>query len=184
MKTKKKVLSQIARCLFVSLLAIGVLSCETDIPLEDREPPQFSFQITGDGFNHTFNQDTDFNAITLMLRRGVAYDFIFTGSDEGGMERMAWIATHQGRMSIASAVTAPWVLRNIEGQYSSVEWSGNRNDPLTGSIAAGSFRTQGTGSGVTFRFSISDFGGERGTPNRIWKDLRVYVGAHNTRIRN
>ena len=183
MKIKRRALKKVSQFLCIALLAIGIQSCETDIPLDDREPPKFSFQVTGDGLDYTFNQDTNFSSVTLMLRRGVTYNFIFTGSDQGGMDRMAWYTYHSGRMAIETSAESPWRFRNDDEWNSSLRWLGDRNNPLTGSAAAGTFTTQGSGNHVSFRFSLTDFGGETGSPNNTWKNLQVYVGAHNSRVR-
>ena len=183
MNTKRRILGKMVRFVGITLILIGTQSCETDIPITDREPPKFSFQVTGDGLNHTFDQDTNFSSVTLMLRRGVTYNFIFTGSDQGGMDRMAWYTYHSGRVSIETTAESPWRFRNDDQWNSSLRWLGNRNNPLTGSAAAGTFTTQGSGNHVNFRFSLADFGGETGSPNNTWKDLQVYVGAHNSRVR-
>ncbi|CAM3586214.1 hypothetical protein [Zobellia roscoffensis] len=161
-----------------------VLSCETEIPLEDETLPAFSFRVTGDGFDHTFDQNTNFNAITLMLRRGVTYNFTLTGSDQGGVDRISWFTYHSGRINIETGAASPWQYSNDDEWTSSLDWTGDRNNPLTGSIAVGNFTTQGTGNDAVFRFTVSDFGGELISPNRVMEDLIIYIGAHNTRIRN
>jgi len=166
------------------LLVFTTQSCETEIPPEDPTPPEFSFRITGDGFDHTFNQDTNFNTFTLMLRRGVTYNYTFTGTDQGGVDYIGWYATHFDRIWVDPAVPSPWAFRHLTGSYSSVEWYGDRSNPYTGSIVTGSFRTQGTGNDANFRFVVEDFGGEIRMPNRDSGDLSIYIGSHNTRIRN
>lgn len=184
MKTSKNVLIKFAQLGMLILFVVCTESCDTEIPPEDPTPPEFSFQITGDGLNHTFNQNTNFNSVTLMLRRGVTYNFIFTGNDQGGMDRMAWYTYHSGRMTIETTTESPWRFRNDNPWNSTLEWNGDIHNPLTGSFATGSFTTQGSGNDVNFRFAISDYGGETGTPNRVSEGLRVYVGAHNSRVRN
>ncbi|TMM52218.1 hypothetical protein FEE95_21260 [Maribacter algarum] len=168
----------------IFLLVLFTQSCETEIPPEDSTPPEFSFQITGDGLDQTFNQDTNFNSVELMLRRGTTYDFVYTGTDQGGMDRIAWYTYHNGRVTIETTAESPWRFRNDDPWNSTLEWTGDKDNPLTGSIATGSITTQGSGTDVNFRFSISDYGGESEIPNRIWEDLRVYVGAHTSRVRN
>lgn len=118
-----------------------------------------------------------------MLRRGVTFNFIYTGSDEGGMGHMAWYSYHSGRMAIATTAESPWIYGNDDQWNSALRWFGDRYNPLTGSVVAGSFTTQGSGNEVNFRFALTDYGGETGSPNRVWEDLSVYVGAHRSRVR-
>ncbi len=184
MKTKRIRVQKMSKFFILALVIIGMQSCETEIPIEDDIPPKFSFRVTGDGFDHTFNQDTNFNSIRLMLRRGVTYDFVYAGSDEGGMDRIEWNAIHLGRVSIDPPTGGPWIYSHLAGSYSSLHWNGDRNNPVTGSAVAGSFTTQGSGNDATFRFTLEDFGGEVRVPNNILKDLTIYIGAHNTRIQD
>lgn len=70
----------------LSLLMIAQ-ACETEIPETDVDPPTFSIKITGDGFDETFDQDTDFDSFQLNLREGSEYTFLISGGDSGGLKR-------------------------------------------------------------------------------------------------
>lgn len=72
------------------LIGLATIACETEIPETDVIPPEFTFRITGDGFEETFDQDTDFSSFQLNLREDAAYDFILTGSDADGLKRIEW----------------------------------------------------------------------------------------------
>ncbi len=81
MKTTKNTLLKIKKYSAVFLLLFSITSCTVDVPDSDTVPPKFSFKITGDGFDQTFNQDTDFSGFQLNLRQGATYDFILSGCD-------------------------------------------------------------------------------------------------------
>ena len=68
-------------------LMMGAQACETEIPETDVDPPTFSIKITGDGFDETFYQDTNFDRFQLNLREGAEYTFLISGGDTGGLKR-------------------------------------------------------------------------------------------------
>ncbi len=169
---------------FLAFLVIVIQSCVVEVPPEDPDPPTFSFRIIGDGFDHTFTQNTNFNSITLMLRVGVTYEFTFFGNDEGGMDHMGWYSVHSGSMVVDPSLHGEWNFSELTGS-TSLEWHGSPNDPLSGSIITGTLTTQGNVvTNGTFRFTVEDYGGESGRSNNITEDLPVVFGAHTTRIRD
>lgn len=183
MKTRRIFFTKSIRKSFLVLSMVFVLSCTVDVPPVDSDPPVFTFNIQGDGFDHTFSDKTNFNNITLMLRLGVTYQFTFFGADGGGMDHMSWVAVHTGNMEVDPNLHGDWNFSDVGGA-SALEWHGNQNDPVSGSIIGGTFTTQGdVVSDGTFRFTVRDYGGESGRRNTITEDLRVVFGAHNTRIR-
>lgn len=184
MKTKRNPFKRTVRILILALVMILTQNCVVDVPPEDPDPPTFSFRIIGDGFDHTFTQDTNFNNITLMLRMGVTYEFTFIGYDEGGMDYMAWSAVHSGNMEVDPTLHGDWNFSDNIGA-TTLNWYGDVSNPLTGSILRGTFTTQGdVVSNGTFRFTVEDYGGESGRSNNVAEDLRVVFGAHYTRIRD
>lgn len=184
MKTKRSTFKSIVSMSFLAFFVLVVQSCVVEVPPEDPDPPTFSFRVVGDGFDHTFTENTNFNNITLMLRYGVTYEFTFFGEDEGGMEYMGWLAAHLGHMEVNPNLHGEWNFSDSTGA-SSLEWLGNPNDPLSGSIIAGTFTTQGdVVTDGTFQFMVRDYGGESGRSNRISENLSVFFGAHTTRIRD
>lgn len=180
---KTKVFTRAIQFSILILMVALTQSCETEIPSEDLTPPEFSFQITGDGFNRTFNQDTDFDSFQLNLKDGARYSYIFSGGDQGGVERIQWFIKGSDYITLLEPVSGPWSLRNSILQ-DIVEWRGNRSDPLTGSVISGNFRADGGNISMVFGFNVVDFGGESGRrPNRIYKELNLYIGNHPTEIR-
>ncbi len=63
-----------------------------------------------------------------------------------------------------------------------IEWRGDRNNPVTGSVTTGRIRTGNGNVSLVFRFNIRDFGGESGVPNRSNGVLDLYIGDHDTEI--
>lgn len=184
MKTRRSSFKRMVPIPFLALLIVLMQNCVVDVPPEDPDPPTFSFRIIGDGFDHTFTQDTDFNNITLMLRFGVKYEFTFMGYDGGGMDHMGWYTVHSGHMEIDPTLHGDWNFYDNIGS-TTLEWYGDTNNPLTGSILRGTFTTEGsTVSNGTFRFTAEDYGGESGRSNSVTEDLQVFFGAHSTRIRD
>ncbi len=159
-------------------------SCETEIPPEDPTPPKFSFQIHGDGFFHTFNQDTDFENIELRLKRGTTYNFTLAGSDDGGLERIQWIISNSSQIFIDVDITSPWTYTNTSTSSPTISWFGDSGNPLTGSVITGNFKTPPSTGFSNFQFNVADFGGEGRDPNYILKRLNIYTGSHQTRIIN
>ena len=72
------------------VIAFCLQSCDTEIPPTDTDPPTFSFMITGDGFEHTFTQDDDFENFELYVKSNTNYHFLFTAADSGGLRTMEW----------------------------------------------------------------------------------------------
>ncbi|WP_308993359.1 hypothetical protein QLS71_014160 [Mariniflexile litorale] len=170
-------------CLFFIFLILTVTqSCETDIPVTDDTPPAFTFRVTGDGFEHVFNQDTDYSNIQLNLKHDAEYDFILSGSDAGGVKLIQWQLPGDDFIEFETAVQSPWAVTNPTISTKVIEWEGNYNNPLTGNILAGTFESNGENISMSFRFLISDFGGESGISNTTSKELTLYIGEHDTEI--
>lgn len=182
MKTKRRVLKKVGQFFCISLLAIGIQSCETEIPLDDRTPPEFSFQITGPGVNYTFDQDFDYENYELNLKTGVTYDFTLTGSDQGGVRRIRWQIRNKNNFILQNEVSHPWNTSEFE-QKLNIFWYGDEANPFTGNIFSESFRTDSSTSTNYFVFEVDDFGGESGSPNTISKELRVDLTDYHPGVR-
>lgn len=175
MKTTVSTIQKLIKISFVALILFGLQSCETEIPPEDPTPPEFSFQITGEGVNYTFNQNTDFDNIKLNLKKDASYDFTFTGSDSGGVAHIQWSILPGGYTNVVSSVPSPWV-RTYANDNEHFRWSGDRSNPLTGSILSGRLTAPYDRFRVVFRFVVTDFGGESRRPNTITKELNISTG--------
>jgi len=165
----------------IILFIFTTLSCETDIPTTDTTPPQFTFRITGDGFEYVFNQDEDYSNRQLNLKNGARYNFIYTGSDEGGVKTIQWQLPISDYIEFDSAIPDTWQ-DNVSGLSRTIQWNGNSSNPLTGNILNGTFEANGEFVSDTFRFFVSDFGGESGDSNSVSKELAIYIGNHDTEI--
>ena len=184
MKTKRRVLKKLSQIICMALLALGTQSCETEIPITDTVDPAFNFQITGDGFNRTFDQETDFNRIQLNLRENTAYQFTYTGTDDGGVELIQWQADTAGNIIFETPIDRPWTAFDISPLSKMIEWRGFRNNPYTGSVLAGRFRTNQGNVSKVFRFYVRDFGGARGVSNTSEGTLSLSIGNHATQVIN
>jgi len=183
MKTKRSTFKQFVKTTFILLAIFGIQSCETDIPPVDTSSPTFSFEISGDGFSQTFDQDTDFDSFQLNLRDGATYSYTLTGIDDGGVERIQWFISGSDYVTILDPIERPWTFRSISPLQDLVEWRGTTSNPYTGSVNIGRLRTRGGNIAMSFRFNVVDFGGERGPANRTYEELNIYIGNHSTEIR-
>ncbi|MEM9361406.1 MAG: hypothetical protein AAGA43_02175 [Bacteroidota bacterium] len=177
----------IKKIFVATVLSFICFSCEVDdVPETDNIPPGFSFRISGDGFEQTFTQDDNFEDFQLNLRGNTEYDFVLTGSDQGGVRSISFQFTNES-MQLISTVPAPWEI-NDNGFSTTIEFDGDRNNPTTGSILAGTFITTGQVSqefqiGDGLLFQVTDFGGSDGTSrNSTSADLTILIGEHTTEI--
>ncbi len=181
MKTTKNTLFKIKKYSAVFLLLFSITSCTVDVPDSDTVPPKFSFKIIGDGFDQTFNQDTDFSSFQLNLRQGATYDFILSGSDGGGVKQIQWQYAHD-YVEFTDPITSPWVQSTISPLSSVINWFGERSNPVSGSILAGTIAVEGNQISHEFIFMVKDFGGESGDTNTIYASLNIYSANHPTEI--
>ena len=171
--------------LFISAAFLLLTSCEVDVPDTDVTPPKFSFKITGDGFDHTFDQDDDFEHYELYLKDGGSYQFIFSGSDEGGLKYLRWGAPGSPDSGIrvsAPSLPSGWsVTSRAFDEYgeNAVKYEGNEADPVSGALSAGDFAIYQPYQDlpVTFHFIARDYGGLDENINTVEKYLKVFVGS-------
>lgn len=171
---------------YLKLLTIGCitlifLSCETDIPETDTTPPKFTFNIQGDGFEHLFKSDSNYDSIQLNLKNGASYNFVYTGTDNGGVKLIQWQAPTSDYIEFESYIPDPWQDQTT-GLSRIISWQGDINNPLTGNILAGEFEANGDSIIHSFRFYVSDFGGESGDSNSTSKELVIHIGNHDTEL--
>ncbi|GEM_PF-1267267 len=155
-------------------------SCDTEIPPTDTEPPSFSFKITGDGFDHTFTQDDDFNSFQLNLREDALYDFIYTSGDAGGLKLMQMQFPFD-YLEFESVLNSTWTQAN-SGLSTVLTWSGDAASPITGNILTGNFRVNGDLIAFGVFFDMRDYGGQSGSSNTLFKDLNILSANHTTEI--
>lgn len=73
-----------------------------------------------------------------------------------------------------------WNVTSNSALVDVVSWNGNRNDPLTGSILTGTFRTRGNSIALEMTFYLTDFGGESGRSNSSSGGLNIFIDNHDT----
>lgn len=183
MKANKIHFAKLESLSLILFIAILMQSCTVDIPETDTIPPQFSFRITGDGFDQTFDHNTDFDAFQLNLREDAQYDFILTGSDAGGVKEIKWQYPHDNT-EFVDPISSPWEVSRASGLISVISWQGDSSNPITGNILSGKFRPNGELVGFSFDFSVKDFGGQVGTTNTFYASLNIYSGNHDSAIIN
>lgn len=169
------------RHILIIVLALVMQACETDIPEIDNTPPEFTFRIIGDGLEYVFDKDDDYDNIQFNLKNGAKYDFIYTGSDDGGVELIRWQLPISDYIEFDSSIPAPWQ-DNVTGLSRTIQWNGDSSNPLTGFILSGTFEANGELVSDTFRFFVSDFGGETGDTNTVSKQLNILIGNQDTEI--
>jgi len=171
---------------FVIILALLLSACSTTIPETDDTSPRFSFQIRGDGFSHTFDQDTDFSNFQLNLKDGAVYNFTLTGADDGGVSLIRWQFAGD-YLTFQEPVESPWVVTDITELTKNVEFMGDRSGPLTANVLTGRIQIKGNRIGdpltsVAYNFWVRDFGGQSGSVNTFSGELNILIDDHETEI--
>ncbi|MHA7059320.1 hypothetical protein ACWGOQ_0018985 [Aquimarina sp. M1] len=167
--------------IFAALIMLLCISCETDIPETDATAPTFTFNISGDGFNRTFNQEDDFSSLQLNLRADTEYNFIYSGADSGGVERISWQYPHD-YIEFSTEIPTPWEQATTTFLSSIIFWDGDETNPTTGNILSGKLVTNGDGVSISFSFLVSDFGGLDSISNTTEKTLTLYIDEQNTEV--
>ena len=169
----------------LGILAMSIISCETDDSDTDETLPTFSFRITGDGFTRTFTQDDDFENLQLNLRHDVDYDFILSGGDAGGTKiiQMQYPKDYIEFTSDEAFPLPPWELVFPSSSLSAiVQWEGDPDNPLTGSILNGTLRPNGDLVSIDLYFRVEDFGGASGSSNVTDGSLNTLIDDHETEV--
>lgn len=174
-----KTLKNYLRILCLTLSFINI-SCDTEIPDSDSEPPTFHFEIIGDGFGESFNQDTDFDSFQLNLREDALYTITFSGADSGGMKQIQW-QYDTDYVEFETSIPSPWTMSS-SGLSTSINWTGNQSNPITGMILTARIRANGENINHAFHFMLKDFGGNSSMENTTFKSLNIYSGNHPTEI--
>lgn len=164
----------------LSLLMI-TQACETEIQETDIDPPTFSIQITGDGFDETFDQDTDFDSFQLNVREGAEYTFLISGADTGGLKRFE-VYFQPDYIQMNPNLGGNWARTSLTGLTDMLYWTGNASSPLTGTLLNGTFIADGDSVSSPITFYLTDFGGSEGTSNTTGASLNVYSGNHTTEV--
>ena len=165
------------RLLTMFLLATAVIflpGCETEIPEVDVTDPTFTFRIQGPGINKTYDQDTDFSAFQLNLKSNAQYNFTYFGSDDGGVEHVSWQADVLTPADFSDVVPEDVVITDLQ-LSTLLTIDGTINAPVSSLGMNGKLHT---GSGDIFglwRFFVSDYGGQSGSPNEVYREMSVFL---------
>ncbi|WP_276165522.1 hypothetical protein [Zobellia alginiliquefaciens] len=169
--TFKKTLQQAAAIFLVTT----IVSCETEIPATDDVDPNFSIRIYGNDFDHTFDQGDDFDNFQLLLREDDEYNFVLTGSDAGGLQRLEMVFQPLF-LEFNATITSPWQRTNFSTQSDLISWTGDSSAPLTGTILQGTFIAKGSPTGGTpISISARDYGGSSIYQNLSGGTIDTYV---------
>ncbi len=180
----------VGRIIFLMLLLTVFItqSCDTEIPPTDTDPPTFSFTITGDGFDHTFTQDDDFENFELYVKNNTDYHFAFVGADAGGLRQMEWHIEPSSNFELVTTIEEPWrIVREGPGSMW-IRWLDTTSaDATTGSFLTGDFRfpamiQNNQSHTLNFWLFAQDFGGQSGPLNDVGKRLRIVITNQSTAI--
>ena len=159
MKTLKINYKNLLNYITVTLFAITAISCETEIPQTDTDPPNFSIRIIGNNFDHTFDQNDDFDNFQLLLRKDDKYEFQLTGADSGGLQKLEMLFQPLF-LEFNATITSPWQRSQFSTLSDLISWTGDQSVPLTGTILHGDFIAKGNPIGGTpITISVCDYGG-------------------------
>ena len=173
------------KILIIGILAITVVSCETDDSGTDDTLPRFSFRISGDGFTETFTEDDDFENIQLNLKHDAEYEFTFSGGDSQGTKliQMQYPTDYIEFVGDEPFPPAPWELVLTSSSLSGIiQWEGDINNPVTGNILNGTLKPNGDLVSIALFFRVEDFGGESGISNVVDAQLGILIDDHPTEL--
>ena len=166
------------KLIYALIALLLIYSCVSEVPETDTSPPEFTFKITGDNFDYTFNQDDDYDNIVLNLKNGSNYEFIYTGFDDGGVEIIQWKIPPSDYIEFGSVINSPWFITE-EPSSKIIEWHGDIDNPLTGNVLLGNFEALGEDVRVNFYFFVRNFSGVNAS-NAVSKRLRLNIDNHNS----
>ena len=183
MKNPNKNQNSISKTISFSMLIILVFifqSCDTEIPVTDIEKPTFSFQLKGNGINRTFTQDDDFDTFQINLTTDASYDFVYAAGDLGGL-KLAQMQFPDEYVQFETEIPDSWITWT-GGLSRYFEWRGDVSNPTTGTVLTGTFKVIGNNVSLNMILGQTDFGGESGRSNAIFRGLNIYIGQHPTKI--
>lgn len=166
--------------LLTSLLFTG---CAVTIPETDNTPPKIRFEITIPGHGtEVVTSDEEFEFLQINIPENTRCTFRYTASDQGGLRFMQM--QYNSHLTL-SGLASEFTIRTLSPLSKMLEWTGDRDNPTTGTIAAGAMQTpvlEGTdGLYGDLGFFASDFGGRSGTPNNTSMEFNLaVVGASET----
>jgi hypothetical protein len=161
--------------------ALALDGCATTIPDTDTTPPRVELMVSGPGIGsqrmsnpprETWNRGD--GAPYLDLERETEFRFTLTVSDQGGVAR----ATLEMPAFMTVTELNPETTQTETGSTRQrLTLLGSRDDPRTGLIVSGRFRTPNlTVQYFMFEVESSDFGGSSGTrPNQTFMAIEAVL---------
>lgn len=171
--------------LFLTLLMMG---CTADIPDSDDVLPQFELTIIGDGFSHTFDQDDDLTKLQLNLNRNAEYRFIFSGSDDGGLQLLSWsweeFLDDHIFLRLPEIIPTGWSEGGAVFPDAGLTFNGDDEDPrriqiISGKIKPSLYNEQRYNY---FQFTALDYGGTEGYYNIAENEISILIADHPTAL--
>jgi len=167
--------------IFLILIAVVTISCRTTVPERDSVSPTFLFYIRGTSLHEEIKETFDFDNSVLYLKRGEAYNVVFSANDTGGMQFIRWRLAGYPVFRVTNSFTFPCTIRNISTTELEIVCNGDRNNPLTSLTTFADFITNGattsTVEELDVYFTAMDFRG-----NRTEKTLTIRIHNENPRV--
>ncbi len=171
------------RITYIYFILIGLVSinCRTIVPERDSVAPTFLFHIRGTTLNEEIRETFDFDNSVLYLKRGDAYNALFSANDAGGLQFIRWRLAGNPIFQVTNFFADPCIIRSISNGELEILCNGDRDDPTTGLFTSVDFIANGaTTSTVEERdvyFSTYDFKG-----NETSKILTIRITNEGPRV--
>lgn len=186
MKNTKTTFTQYRRYFFaaVCFMALATSGCETDIPDTDTTKPEIRLTITGPGIGQQemTNPPKRYWATPegwqlFDLLPNTEYSFTLTVSDQGGVSFASYLMP---REFIFTEIYPENAIERVQTLTRGLTLAGSRDDPRTGLIMGGKFRTPDIYS-LSFEFKAygKDFGGTSGQRNARYLSVNATVNGIN-----
>ncbi len=171
-------------CVAAGFIVFGA-GCSTMIPESDTTQPEITLTITGPGIGtkRMTNPPNDVwagpgGSQLFDLLRGTTYNFTLSVSDQGGT---AYASFNFPREFTLIEISPAEVRIGTDALTTTLRLLGDRDDPRTGLVMSGRFRTPDldphSGIALDFRTEGRDFGGRSGTsPNVRFMRVNASVG--------
>lgn len=167
--------------IFLILIGLVTISCRTTVPERDSISPTFLFHIRGTTLNEEIKETFDFDNSVLYLKRGEAYNAVFSANDAGGLELIRWRLAGFPIFRVTNSFSFPCIIRSISSTELEILCNGDRNNPLTSLTTFADFIANGaTTSSVEeldVYFTTLDFRG-----NETAKTLTIRITNEGPRV--
>ncbi len=183
---RKRVFNLLSGLFLAAGFIVFGAGCSTMIPESDTSQPEITLTITGPGIG-TKRMTNPPNGLwagpggsqLFDMFRGTTYNFTLSVSDQGGA---AYASFDFPREFTVIEISPADVRTSTDALFTTLSLLGDRDDPRTGLVISGRFRTPdldpSSGTLVDFRTEGRDFGGRSGTsPNVRFMQVNASVGV-------